>query len=78
MPAAIDAEAAAEQRVKGQQQALDAFAAQCAAAKCPLGPDPKAAVDAILDDARAGRGPGGAAVSAMVEAISHRAGLPER
>ncbi len=28
-------------RSKGQQAALDAFAAQCAAVNCPLGPDPK-------------------------------------
>src|SRR5580693_6936675 len=50
----VGAEAAAEQRVKGQQAALDAFAAQCAAVNCPLGPDPKGAVDSLLADARAG------------------------
>src|SRR5208337_135800 len=33
----VGAEAAAEQKVKGQQAALDAFAAQCAAVSCPLG-----------------------------------------
>ena len=45
LPLGIAAEAATEQRVKGEQTALDAFAAQCAATNCPLGPDPKAAVD---------------------------------
>src|ERR1700694_2993686 len=59
LPLGINAETKAEQRVRGQQSALDAFAAQCAAANCPLGPDPKAAVDSLLSAARAGRGPGG-------------------
>ena len=39
LPLGISAEATAEQRVKGQQAALDAFAAQCVANNCPLGPD---------------------------------------
>ena len=60
LPLGIAAEAATEQRVKGEQTALDAFASQCAATNCPLAPDPKAAVDALLADARAGNGPGGA------------------
>lgn len=34
-----------------QQAALDAFAAQCVAANCALGPDPKGAVDALLSAA---------------------------
>ncbi len=76
IPAGINAETAAEQRVQGQQQALDAFAAQCAAAGCPLGPDPKAAVDQILADARAGQGPGGASVAAIAEAISTALAFP--
>ena len=58
----VNAEAAAEQQVKGQQAALDAFAAQCVAVNCALGPDPKGAVNALLADARAGKGPGGASV----------------
>ena len=45
IPLGINAEAAAEQQVKGQQAALDAFAAQCVAVNCALGPDPKGAVD---------------------------------
>src|ERR1700722_9022436 len=52
----VGAEAAAEQKVKGQEAALDAFAAQCAAVNCPLGPDPKGAVSSMLADARAGHG----------------------
>jgi hypothetical protein len=42
------AEAAAEDQVKGQQTALEAFAAQCVAVNCPLGPDPKGAVDELV------------------------------
>lgn len=76
LPLAIAAEAAAEQRVKGQQAALDAFAAQCVATNCPLAPDPKAAVDALLDNARAGRGPGGASVAALANAITAALAYP--
>ncbi|MBV9090844.1 MAG: alpha/beta hydrolase [Mycobacteriaceae bacterium] len=72
----IAAEAAAEQQVKGQQAALDAFASQCAAANCPLGPDPKGAVDALLADARAGHGPGGASAAAVADAISNALAFP--
>jgi pimeloyl-ACP methyl ester carboxylesterase len=72
----LGAEAAAEQRVKGQQAALDAFTATCAAVKCPLGPDPKAAVNSLLADARAGIGPGGASVASVVSAISTALGIP--
>ena len=53
LPLGIAAEAATEQRVKGEQTALDAFASQCAATNCPLGPDPKAAVDAPARQPRA-------------------------
>jgi pimeloyl-ACP methyl ester carboxylesterase len=72
----VGAEAAAEQRVKGQQAALDAFAAQCAAVSCPLGPDPKGAVNSLLADARAGIGPGGASVASVANAISTALGIP--
>ena len=77
LPLAIGAEAAAEQRVKGQQAALDAFAAQCIATNCPLGPDPKGVVDSLLADARAGRGPGGASVATLAEAIATSLGFPQ-
>ena len=72
----VGAEAAAEQRVKGQQAALDAFAAQCAAVNCPLGPDPKAAVSSLLADARSGHGPGGASVASVANAITTALGFP--
>jgi pimeloyl-ACP methyl ester carboxylesterase len=72
----VGAEAAAEQKVKGQQSALDAFAAQCAAVNCPLGPDPKAAVGSLLADARAGHGPGGMSVATIANAISTALGYP--
>jgi pimeloyl-ACP methyl ester carboxylesterase len=77
-PTALDvgAEAAAEQRVKGQQAALDAFAAQCAAVDCALGPDPKAAVGALLADARAGHGLAGVSAASLVNAISTALGFP--
>ena len=52
LPLGIAAEAAMEQRVKGEQSALDAWAAQCIAVNCPLGPDPKGAVDAVLNQVR--------------------------
>jgi pimeloyl-ACP methyl ester carboxylesterase len=72
----VGAEAAAEQKVKGQQAALDAFAAQCAAVNCPLGPDPKAAVNSLLADARAGHGPAGASVASLANAITIALGYP--
>ncbi len=76
LPLGISAEAATEQRVKGEQTALDAWATQCQATNCPLGPDPKAAVDALLAQARNGSGPGGASVAAIADAISTALGYP--
>ncbi|HTX95935.1 MAG TPA: alpha/beta hydrolase [Mycobacterium sp.] len=72
----INAEAAAEQQVKGQQAALDAFAGQCVAVNCALGPDPKGAISTMLADARAGRGPGGASVAQVANAITVALGFP--
>src|SRR6201998_3091370 len=72
----VNAEAGAEQRVKGEQAALDAFAAQCLAVNCALGPDPKRAVSALLADARAGNGPGGASVAQVANATTVALGLP--
>ncbi len=72
----VNAEAAAEQQVKGQQAALDAFAAQCVAVNCALGPDPKGAVSALLADARAGKGPGALPVAAVANAITIALGFP--
>lgn len=76
LPLAVGAESATEQKVKGQQAALDAFAAQCAATNCPLGPDPKAAVDALLTAARNGDGPNGASVAAVADAITTALAFP--
>jgi pimeloyl-ACP methyl ester carboxylesterase len=72
----VGAEAAAEQKVKGQEAALDAFAAQCAAVNCPLGPDPKAAVSSLLADARAGHGPAGVSTASVARAINTALGYP--
>lgn len=69
LPLGIAAEAAMEQRIKGEQASLDAWAAQCAAANCPLAPDPKAAIDSLLAAARDGHGPGGASVASIADAI---------
>ncbi|MEI6252274.1 MAG: alpha/beta fold hydrolase, partial [Mycobacteriaceae bacterium] len=69
MPPGVSAEAAAEDQIKGQEASLDAFAAQCVAVNCPLGPDPKGAVDSLLAAARAGKGPGGMSVSVLANAI---------
>lgn len=76
IPLGVAAEAAAEQRVKGQEAAFEAFVAQCVAVDCALGPDPKAAVDALLASARAGHGPGGASVAAVTNAIVTSLGYP--
>jgi pimeloyl-ACP methyl ester carboxylesterase len=72
----INAEGAAEQQVKGQQAALDAFAAQCLAINCSLGPDPKGAVGALLADARTARGQRGFSAAAIVNAIVTALGYP--
>ena len=76
IPPGVGAEAAAEDQVKAQQGALDAFAGQCVAGKCALGPDPKGAVDALLSAARDGRGPGGLSVSVLASAIVTALGYP--
>lgn len=77
VPLGISAEGAAEQQVKGQQAALDAFATQCAATNCPLGNDPKGAVDELLTAARNGNGPGGQSVAALVNAIVTALAFPD-
>ena len=76
LPLGIAAEARAEQKVKGQQAALNAFAAQCVASACALGPDPKGAIDAMLAGARQGTGPGGASVAALTDAIATALAFP--
>jgi pimeloyl-ACP methyl ester carboxylesterase len=76
LPLGIAAEAAMEQRVKGEQASLDAWASQCVATNCPLAPDPKGAIDALLSAARTGSGPGGASVSTVVDGITTALGYP--
>lgn len=76
LPLGINAEGATEQRVKGAQTALDAFNTSCLAISCPLAPDPKGAVDALLADARAGRGAGGNSAAAIADAITTALGYP--
>ena len=76
IPAGVGAEAAAEEQAKAQQGALAAFATQCVAVKCALGPDPLGAVDALLGSARAGQGPGGLPVSVVANAIITALGYP--
>ncbi|MFD4182154.1 alpha/beta hydrolase [Rhodococcus sp. NPDC058514] len=49
-----DAVTAAESRVAGQEAALAAFARQCAALACSLGPDPRSAVADLVRRASAG------------------------
>ena len=77
LPLAVAAEARAEQKVKGQQAALDAFVSQCIAANCALGPDPKGAIDAMLASARGGTGPGGLSVASVTDAISTALAFPK-
>lgn len=76
LPPGAGAEAVAEEQVKAQQDSLDAFAAQCVAVNCSLGPDPKGAVDGLLTAARTGRGPGGMPVSVLANAIITALGYP--
>jgi pimeloyl-ACP methyl ester carboxylesterase len=76
IPPGINAEAAAEQKIKGQQAALNAFMAQCTA-NCPLGSDPKAAIDAILASARSGGGLSGISVAVITEAIATALAYPQ-
>lgn len=76
LPLGIAAEAEMEQRVKGEQAALDAWSAQCVATNCALGPDPKGAVAALLTAARDGRGPNGASVATVANAITTALAYP--
>ncbi|APA99869.1 alpha/beta hydrolase [Nocardia seriolae] len=51
----LDANGRAEQRVKGQEAALTAYAQRCASLKCSLGADPRAAVIDLVNRAGAGQ-----------------------
>ncbi len=76
LPLGIAAEAAMEQRVKGEQSALDAWAAQCVAVNCPLGPDPKGAVDAVLNQVRGYNTTSSGSVATVADAISTALAYP--
>jgi pimeloyl-ACP methyl ester carboxylesterase len=76
LPLAISAEAAMEQRVKGEQAALDAWATQCVAINCPLGADPKGAVDALLNQVRGVTSVGSRSVATVAEAIATALAYP--
>ena len=76
LPLGIAAQAAMEQRVKGEQAALDAWAAQCVAINCPLGPDPKGAVDAVLNQVRGYDATSSRSVATVADAISTALAYP--
>ncbi|MGZ5365235.1 MAG: alpha/beta hydrolase [Mycobacterium sp.] len=76
LPLGIAAEAAMEQRVKGEQSALDAWAAQCVAINCPLGADPKGAVDAVLNQVRGYNTTSSGSVATVADAISTALAYP--
>ncbi|MCV7300098.1 alpha/beta fold hydrolase [Mycobacterium barrassiae] len=76
LPLGIAAEAAMEQRVKGEQSALEAWAAQCVAINCPLGPDPKGAVDAVLNQARGYNTTSPHSVATVADAIATALAYP--
>jgi pimeloyl-ACP methyl ester carboxylesterase len=46
------------------------------AVNCALGPDPEGAVDALMADARTGRGPGGVSAAVLANAIITALGYP--
>lgn len=54
-PYAAEAEVVGEQRAAGLEASLGAFAEQCKALRCSLGPDPGARLAELLADAGAGR-----------------------
>ncbi|MFD4367714.1 alpha/beta fold hydrolase [Rhodococcus sp. NPDC058521] len=73
--ATADSVTITEERVQGQEAALDFFARQCAALNCSLGPDPRGAVSDLVDSARAGRLPDVSANAALT-AIAATLGSP--
>ncbi|MFD4295513.1 alpha/beta hydrolase [Rhodococcus sp. NPDC058532] len=70
-----DAATATEAVVRGREAALAAFARQCAALECALGPDPAAAVADLTDRARRGElGP--ISANALLVALTDQLGSP--
>ncbi len=76
LPLGIAAEAATEQRVKGEQASLEAWAAQCVAINCPAAPDPKGAVDAVMDQVRGYASTSSRSVAAVADAIATALAYP--
>ncbi len=76
LPLGIAAEAATEQRVKGEQASLEAWAAQCVAINCPAAPDPKGAVDAVMDQVRGYASTSSRSVAAVADAIATTLAYP--
>ncbi|GAA4477089.1 alpha/beta hydrolase [Rhodococcus olei] len=70
-----DATTTAEARIRGAQAALAAFARQCVALECSLGPDPVAAVTDLTNRARRGE-LGTISSNALLTAISDHLGSP--
>ncbi|MEU0538393.1 alpha/beta fold hydrolase [Nocardia sp. NPDC005978] len=71
----LDAVGRTEQRVKGAEAALTAYAQRCAALKCALGADPRAAIADLVN--RAGNGAfGDLAVSSLVTTLNGFLGDP--
>lgn len=70
-----DAATAAESVVAGRQAALAAFARQCAALECALGPDPAAAITDLVTRARAGE-LGQISANALLVALTDHFGSP--
>lgn len=65
----------AEQRIKGAEAALTAFAQRCSSLGCSLGGDPRAAITELVN--RAGRGEfGDLSASALVTAVANVLGDP--
>lgn len=76
-PEAVNTDTAtrAEQRVKGAEAALTAFAQRCVATSCALGPDPRAAVTDLIRRAAAGD-LGDLSAGALVTTVSGFLGDP--
>ncbi|MFF2551330.1 alpha/beta hydrolase [Nocardia sp. NPDC058058] len=71
----LDAIGRAEQRVRGAEAALTAFAGKCAALKCSLGGDPRAAITTLVN--RAGNGEfGDLSAAALVTTLNGFLGDP--
>lgn len=70
-----DAVTITEDRVRGREAAFDAFARNCAALNCSLGPDPRAAVTELVARARDGAVPGISA-NGVLTAIAATLGSP--